>query len=199
LRDILRKYSLVGYHCTKLVREEINDINSNGMLLQNGLSLNTRIYKLQKNGIIDEQLAIRLKNKNQADDSNRAKMLWFCFYKPYIAGQSGVERFFRSWGGEALYNSHEGISDTGNALLGIGIPCVIKVNVPINSLQDSYFPDSAIIGAFLQYKGHSITNPIEHEGYSIKNIAPNNVMEIVEYPDSRFIELTKCDKWENKL
>ena len=191
----MRRYSLIGYHCTKLTSEEIVGIRNNGMLLQNAISLNERIDSLHERKMIDNQIAQRLKSENQADDYNRANMLWFCFYEPYIAGQYGIERFFRSWGGEALYNSHEDGSDSGAALLGIGMPCIFRVKVPMKSLEDSYLPDSAIISTFLLRRGHHIENPIVHEGFSTENIPSQNIIEIIEYPDDRFIELTKCDTW----
>ncbi|MEP1446174.1 MAG: hypothetical protein ABJK37_08700 [Paraglaciecola sp.] len=140
-----------------------------------------------------------LVSKNQADDRNRANMLWFCFYSPHLAGRYGIERFFRSWGGEALFNSHEDNPITGEALLAIGNPCLIKANVPIASLKDSYYPESSMIRVFLSQRGHRLDNGIEHEGFSLHDIKPENIVEIVEYPSNRFIELTKCDTWEQAL
>ena len=196
MRDVLRKYSLIGYHCTKLTAAEIDNVRVNGMLLQNSTSLNSRISRLKESGLITTKVAQLLKEKNQADDFNRANMLWFCFFEPFIAGRSGIERFFCSWGGEALYNSHEGSPDTGNALLDIGTPCIIKAKVPIASLKNSYYPDSSMIRAFLLERGHQLENPIEHEGFSIKNIQPQNIIEIIEHPSDYFIKLTKCNEWE---
>jgi hypothetical protein len=199
MRDILRDHSLIGYHCTKLTKYEIEAINLNGMLLQNSDSLNIRISCLVKNGSLSEYVAQKLVSKNQADDRNRANMLWFCFYKPYLAGHYGIERFFRSWGGEALYNSHENTPITGAALLAIGTPCLIKVNLPIASLKGSYYPVSSMIRVFLSQREHRLDNCIEHEGYSLNNIKPENIIEVIEYPSNQFIDLTKCDTWESAL
>ncbi len=195
MRDILRKYSLIGYHCTKLTTNEIDDIRTNGMLLQNGKSLKKRISRLEENGLISADIAQLLISNNQADDTNRAKMIWFCFYEPHLAGQFGIERFFQSWGGEALYNSHEERPDTGDSLMKIGTPCLIKAKVPIESLEDSYYPDFSMIRAFLFQHGHQLENGIEHEGYSTCKISPENIIEIIEHPNDHFIELTKCDTW----
>jgi hypothetical protein len=199
MREVLRKYSLLGYHCTKLTREEVSYVKTNGMSLQNLSSLCKRIDALFKEGVIDEEVTERLKSENQANDTNRAMMLWFCFFEPYITGEWGVRRFFRSWGGEALYNSHEDDHRTGSALRVIGIPCVVKAVVPMKMLQDSCLPDTAIIREFLRSEGHNITNPVEHVGFSIGAIPPDNVIEIIEYPDPRFIELTKCNEWGERL
>jgi len=68
--------------------------------------------------------------------------------------------------------------------------------VPIASLEDSYYPDSSMIRAFLLGRGHQLENPIEHEGFSTQNIQSQNIIEIIEHPSDYFIKLTKCNEWE---
>lgn len=195
MRELLKEHSLIGYHCTKLTENEIESIRENGLLLQNGDSLNKRILQLEKDGLIESGIALELSSRNQANDSNRALMLWFCFFEPYLAGKWGIERFFRSWGGEALYNSHEADPLTGPALRGIGTPCVIKASVPIKTLKSSYYPDSSMIRAFLSLKGHELDNGIEHEGFSTTNIGPESIIDIYQYPSKEFNNLTKFNEW----
>lgn len=198
LRDLLKRFSLVGYHCTKLTKQEISDISNQGLTLQDSASLSNRIENINRFGVIDKEIADKLTANNQANKSNRANKLWFIFYEPHLAGL-GIEPFFRSWGGEALYSSHKGSPDTGKKLLEIGIPCIIKAIIPMSSLTDSYLPDASIIRAYLKSKGHSLSNGIEHEGFSIQNIPAEKILEISEYPNSDFIELTKCNEWEPPL
>ncbi|EKD73845.1 MAG: hypothetical protein ACD_45C00175G0005 [uncultured bacterium] len=194
-REILRIHSLIGYHCTKLTKEEIESILANGMASQSAASLNMRIDRLLHSGSISPVIAKCLKDENQANDSNRKSMLWFCFFEPFMAGESGIGRFFKSWGGEALYNSHEENPVTGAALRRIGIPCIIKANVAIASMEDSKFPDGALARVLLLSFGHELKIPIKHEGYSIKNISADKIIEIIEYPSEKFIELTRCTTW----
>ena len=196
LREILRVYFLIGYHCTRLTREEIENIRVNGMAGQNAASLNARIDILLHRNLVNNEVAQCLRNSNQSNDSNRANMLWFCFFEPFLAGQSGIGRFFRSWGGEALYNSHEENPITSVALRKIGIPCIIKAHVPIASMTDSKFPDGAMVRMLLSRLGHRIRIPVEHEGYSTQNISVENIIEITEHPSARFNELTKCEEWD---
>ncbi|MDD2609367.1 MAG: hypothetical protein PHX60_06670 [Giesbergeria sp.] len=166
------------------------------MIMQNATSLNLRIDQLLHAGLVDYEVAQCLKAVNQANDSNRANMLWFCFYEPFLAGESGIGRFFKSWGGEALYNSHEDDPVTGAALCNIGIPCLIKANVPIASMKDSVFPDGVIAREFLSHRGHQVETSTRSQGYSTKNISVQNIIEIIEHPSARFIELTKCEAWK---
>lgn len=198
LEDVLSNYSLHGYHCTRLTEKEVSSIASNGMVLQNASTLNHRIDDLVNNGLITFQIANRLKKENEADDKGRARMLWFCFYPPYIATQYGIERLFRSWGGEALYNSHEGDPETGIALRKIGIPYIVEAIVPISSLGMSYL-STKIVRQYLINCGLKKPEPTEHEGYSHSNIPAANIIDIIKYPSSKFLTLTQCDTWEPLL
>lgn len=186
-REILRSHSLTGYHCTKLTSEEIENIRANGMSLQNADSLSARIDRLFHNNLVSHEVAQCLKETNEADHRSRANILWFCFFEPFPARKHGVERFFNFWGGEALYNSHKDNPITGTALRGIGTPCMIKANVLISSMVDSKFPDGAMARVLLLKLGHCIRIPIEHEGYSTQNIAPHNIIEIIQYPSEMFV------------
>lgn len=194
-RNLLRNYSLIGYHCTKLCSHEIDEILRDGMSLQNLKTLSRRIDKLCEMNLISDEIATELKSRNQANEENRAKMLWFCFFEPLIAGQSGIFRFFDCWGGEALYNSHEDDPITGKVLRHIGIPCIIKAKVLMRKLTDSYLPDTNIMRVFLKECGHTLENPTEHEGFTIENIPPDDIIKIIEYPSEEFVELTKCNEW----
>lgn len=196
-QEVLKNYSITGYHCTRLTDDEIESILSNGMFLQDSISLKLRIDRLLQSGFISSEIADSLKNNNQADDTNRANMLWFCFFYPFLGGEYGIRRFFRSWGGEALYKSHEGNRQTGEVLRNIGSPCIVKANIPISSLKKSKFPDGPIVRVLLSESGHTLKIPIEHEGYSIQNIEPQNIVEIFKYPTEEFIKLTKCNEWSH--
>lgn len=169
------------------------------MVRQNSASLNARIDILLNQKLVNNEVSQSLKSLNQSDDSNRANMLWFCFFEPFLAGESGIGRFFRSWGGEALYNSHEDNPITGTVLRKIGLPCIIKALVPIASMTDSKFPDGAMVRTLMSRLGHRIKIPVEHEGYSTQNISAKNIIEIIEHPSARFNELTKCKEWESYI
>lgn len=165
------------------------------MVVQNAALLNARIDKLSYEKQINNEVAQCLKNSNQANDNSRANMLWFCFFEPHLADESGIGCFFRSWGGEALYNSHEENPISGDALRKIGIPCIIKAHVPIASMIESKFPDGAMARVLLS-RDHRIRIPVEHEGYSTQNIPAENIIEITEYPSAKFNKLTNCEEWE---
>ncbi len=138
-------------------------------------------------------------NNNQANDANRAGTIWFCFFPPRIAGQWGIERFFKSWGGEALYNSHEDNPITGPILTKIGVPCIIEALVPIESLPRHSWLETKLILRFFISRGFETREDLDHEDRSENPIPAENIIRIIRFPDADFISLTGCSKWKPPL
>ena len=193
---ILKQYSLRGFHCTRLTEEEIFFIRKHGLTLQNLNTLCKRIDKLVVSNQMSKQIADCLMDNNQSGAINRANKLWFCFFPPHVAGQHGIERFFRHWGGEALYNSHENNPVTGEWLQKIGTPCVIEALVPLKSMPDIRLPYGQFIRSYLKDKGYFIEKGIEFEGYIIEPLNPINIIDIHQFPCNSFIDLTGCAHWD---
>src|SRR5258708_14298216 len=105
------------------------------MKLPNLHTLTLRIGDLDRDSLLHSTIADRLRSENQADDKNRSHMLWFCLYPPRLGVQWGIQRFFRSWGGEALYNIHENNKLTGPSLETLEEPCIIYPYIPIQCLR----------------------------------------------------------------
>jgi len=143
--------------------------------------------------LVSAAIGDRLQCENQAADEYRAGRLWFCFFPPHIGGESGIERFFRSWGGEALYNTHERDPQTGPALSVIGTPCLIHARVAIASFKDSAGLAFKVVQKFLVGRGHATSEPSDHEDSARQPIPASNILRIVKFPERDFIELTKCD------
>lgn len=195
-RNIIRTdYVLRGYHCTRLTDDEVEIIINNGMALPDIDMLHVRITAIEQKRLIDANLANYLRDKNQGNDENRKGRIWFCFFKPYLAGQLGIGRFFQSWGGEALYNSHEDDPLSGEILTKIGTPCIIEAFVPIGSLSYHGGLDFKLIDFFLFNRGLKKTYDLNHEDRSLIPIPANNISRIIKYPQEDFINLTKCNKW----
>lgn len=201
LKELVREsgYMMQGYHCTRLMEAEMETVLDCGMSLPNVTMLHKRIANVVAAGMLEESVAQRLMNNNQANDANRAEMIWFCFFPPHIAGQWGIERFFRSWGGEALYNSHEDDPITGPALAKIGVPCIIEALVPIESLPRHSWLESKLIGRFLVSRGFETVEEFDHEDRAISPIPARNISRIIRFPEAEFISLTGCNEWKSPL
>jgi len=199
LRDCLGQYAITGWHCTRLTLDEMAIIKGKGMQLPNRAMLVRRIDALVEGGQLSVEVAHRLKAKNQANESNRAGMVWFCFFPPRVAGESGVARFFQCWGGEALYNSHERDPNMAPILGRIGVPSLVEADVPISSLEPNGGLSFKIVRRFLISRGHETSEPVDHEDRIKRPLPAPNVRRIIVHPEPDFLELTGCDEWRRPI
>jgi len=199
LRPILNRHHLHGYHCARLTRAEIDHITSHGMQLPNAAMLRARVQALQDEALVDATVARRLIEENQADEPNRANRIWFCFFPPRIAGQGGIEGLLGLWGGEALYNTHEGDPATGPVLARLGVPCLVEADIAISSIRGPTFLDRKAARQFLVWRGYQCSEPLEHEDYTTHNVPAANIRRVIEFPEADFLALTGCESWNLPL
>ena len=199
LANLLRPYEIVGWHCTRLTDEEIEEISCNGMGLPDGRMLTRRINAVEEAGCLAPDVARILKLRNQADEEYRAGAVWFCFYPPGRAGEHGIERFFRHWGGEALYNSHERDPVTSQAISCIGTPCLVEANVPIAFLARHGGLELNFVRRFLVGRGLPARLVEDYEGRIVSPLPAANVRRVVLFPDPDFLELTGCSDWASPI
>lgn len=196
---LLQSVTLRGWHCSRLTPNEVAHITAHGMQPPNLSVLEGRIRQLQADGILEDGVARRLVAENEANDSNRQGMIWFCFFEPRSAGQSGIERFFRRWGGEALYNSHEDDPATGRVLQSIGRPCLIEADVPISSFGPLTWLGEKVIRRYLLHHGFDTREEWEHEDRAREPISAANVVRFVFHGEQEFAALTGCGEWDPPL
>ena len=79
LANVLQPHEMVGWHCTRLTDQEIEEISRNGMRLPDGTMLGRRIDAVAEAGCLAPDVARLLKSRNQADEENRTGTVWFCF------------------------------------------------------------------------------------------------------------------------
>jgi hypothetical protein len=193
--DIIKEYNLLGYHCTRLSEDEIKLIQNSGLIPQNLEKLHSRINSLN----LDATVAYRLKTENEMDEEYRAEKIWFIFNPPFEIDEDGIGRFFRSWGGEALYNQHEDDDITGPILKSLGSPCVIEASIPIYHLDSIPALAMKIIRRFVLSTGAKTSSDVEHEDCAVAPIPPENILRVACYPSQDFFKLTKADNWQNPL
>ena len=199
LMDVLQPYAIRGWHCTRLTDAEINEIQRNGMQLPNAAMLTRRIEALVVAGQLDCHSAQQLIAKNQADEANRANMLSFCFYPPGRAGESGIGRFFRYWGGEALYNSHQDDPVMSSIIGCIGTPSLVEAEVPVALLKSSTGLALKVARLFLISRGFQTEEPIDHADRINRPLPADCIRRVVRFPDSDFLSLTGCADWRSPL
>lgn len=197
---LLRRHTLEGgHHCTRLTESEMASIRRDGMTLQNGRSPAARIQLLRETGVVDEVSARNLTNNNWADQSNRAGVLWFCFYPPKLARESGIEIFLRNWGGEGLSRPHTADPVLGRLLSTIGTPCVVIADVPITLLHSTYNLAVRLARQYFVNRGHELSEELILEAYTKRPLPPAAIRQILQYPDPAFVAVTGCDEWRVPL
>jgi hypothetical protein len=199
LSQSLKAYSIIRWHCTRLTDGEIANILATGIQLPNSNTLDNRINCVVEAGKLAPATAALLKSKNQALDSNRAGKLWFCFYPPSYAGERGIGRFFRHWGGEALYNSHEDDPVTSQALRIIGTPCVLVTSVPIVLLGSPFGLVQDVGRRYLRHCGYNVLPSGRQEAYVVHDLPASKIVNIVQYPTETFMALTGCASWLERI
>ena len=199
LRRVLDEYAITGWHCTRLTDGEIDQIVRTGMQLPDGTMLRRRIDALVDAGMMASDTALRLVERNQANDTNRAGMLWFCFFAPRLASESSIARFFRHWGGEALYNSHESDPGTSPVLRRIGTPCLVEVDVPIAALARHSGLAFKIVRCFLISRGYRTDERGDHEDRIVSPIKAEYIRRVIRFPEQEFVAMTGCSSWRIPL
>lgn len=195
---LLRPYSIeYAYHCTRLTESEISDIQSRGMRLPDRPLLVERINRLVQERCLSASDARYLQENSQSGDPCRSKRIWFCFYPPHMAGERGIQRFFRYWGGEALYNSHQDHTCYGPLLCSIGSPCIVVALIPVSALYDLSSLSMHLARRFFANRG--IGTPHRFEHYTVVELAKTNIHRIVRLGESDFTALTHCDRWQTPL
>ena len=199
LRELLARHALVGWHCTRLTDRERAVIAHDGMQLPDRTMLDGRLNALLQAGMLDEIRVAKLKANNQANEENRARRIWFCFYPPRTAGEGGIHWFFRFWGGEALYHSHAEDAETGPAIACIGRPCLIEATVPLAGMGSDTRAAFNVVRRYLIHRGFRTEEPVELEGPTKAPLPAANIRRIIVYPEPDFIALTGCDGWRTPL
>lgn len=195
LMELLQPYSLLAWHCTRLTDREIEAILSGGMQPPNETILHARIDALVSEGTISSDVAARLKGRNQADEKYRKDRVWWCFYPPRESGETGIASLLGTWGGEALYNSHDSEPTMGPLLRSIGTPCFVEADIPIALLGDSASAAFSVVAHSLTASGHKARNYLEFEDRITDPLAAQFVRRVIRHPEPDFITLSACDTW----
>lgn len=197
--DALAGANLVGYHCARLHRDDIESIGSNGLVPLSVDFFNRRIDQREASGDFPPHVANRLRQENQIKDQNRLGRLSLIFSRCLLKDEYGVIRLFRSWGGESLYNTHEDDADTGSYLRKIGVPCIAVVLVPVAAIQTYCTVGERFLSVFLSRRGVATEIDPEMEGQVKITIGSDSVQRIIERHKSEFVTLTECDTWRSEI
>lgn len=199
LVELLQPYSLLAWHCTRLTDQEAAAIVATGMQPPNESVLHVRIDALVLAGTIDAETAEQWKARNQASETYRQGRVWWCFYPPRESGEGGIASLLGTWGGEALYNSHDADPVMGPLLRSIGTPCLVEADIPLALLRGSATAAFSVVAHHLSASGHPARDHLAFEDRITGDLSARHVRRILRYPEPDFIALTGCDTWHRPI
>ncbi|SEP47298.1 hypothetical protein SAMN04490178_1441 [Propionispora vibrioides] len=205
LNEVLNKYNIIGYHCTRLTPTEISAIYREGMKVLSPDLIRSRLNSAREHGHLSQTEFEYLANspKIKANLHNlhgtRTGNLWFCPNRSTLKECSAVYRLFRSWGGEAMYCGHENDGHILGTLRTIGVPCIVKCSIPISD-ADQYPPN--YVERFLSYFiSKDIEYPEPSAGFDMyikRDLKVSEVLKVIDLFNPTFEALTDCKAWHEQ-
>jgi hypothetical protein len=189
---------LLGFHATRLLNYEIEDIRQRGLEVLSADLLRRRLLRAQGVGALTGgQVALLLARHQAADDNRRARTAFF-FTRAQLS-DAGLDRLCGSWGGEALYNSHEDDPETGPLLKSFGSPCIVVAAVRVADIEERFEIDYRLVNVWCRRRGIITERRPDFGGVVHTPTPAESILRIVRPGDPEFRALTKHDTWRNPL
>lgn len=188
--QILATERLLAFHCSRLLPHEAESVKAEGLRLPSPDFLCERVRRAVDEGYLTREIAERLLAENQAADPARQGSIFFGNARSSLKQVHLVCRFFQSWGGEALYISHEDDPITGPILMRIGQPYIITAALPSKSMQVPGRLSEYFINAFLQSIAVRTRNGVAFDSSVREDVPGEWLLEIIGSVDPCFAKLT---------
>jgi hypothetical protein len=201
LDSMLADVRMLGFHCTKLLPHEKEDIRQHGLAPLTKSLVARRISNAVSVGYLSNPVAQILQARNEVSNTGRADKCWFVNMRSCLAEESGVKRLFRCWGGEALYVGHEPEYDPeiGPVLRNMGEPNIVVAALPVPDMRIYGTLGEKFASAFLRRRHIQTTTGSGFETRVYRPIPASWLIDLVPLRDERFEELTKESAWRERL
>ena len=202
LEALLAPHRLIAYHCSRLTREEIVIIKQDGLRILTADLVNKKLDRSLSHGYLTKAEYECIKNSphlfeslhNQLD--SRTGMIHFCASRTTLRDDHAVFRFFRCWGGEALYRGHE---QDSHVIGRIGMPCIVVCAIPFTRISQGFRELSEHFLRYLVSDELGLTDFYLTVDIRIEeNLRSSEILDIIEYSDPRFEELTTVSSWPSQ-
>jgi len=187
LDTILKKYEIIGFHCTRLTEEEILNVLENGLQpLKKDFAV-SRIEKVFNNSLISKELRDEIIEKEELTADNRTGMVYVFHCTSTLREESGLNKLFGFWGGEAIYmylkNSRE--------LKTIGKSCIVLASINIQDLSIFFELSERMIKFYFDNSYDPDTDT------SLKSNV--KVIKVIKREEPIFEDLTGIQNWKEKI
>ena len=189
---------LVGFHATRLMDHEVEEIKRRGLQIGSEELLQRRLVGAQNAGKLTNEDVTRLFACHQAADSNRVGRTAFFFTRAQLK-DAGLDRLCRYWGGEALYNSHETGPETGALLRSLGTARIVVAAVRVADIEERFDIPYRLVNVWCRRRGIITDLPPEFGGVVRANTPGTAILRIIGVSDPEFAALTRHDSWREPL
>lgn len=196
INNLIHDSLVIGYHCTRLLKHEIEDINKNGLALPSTIFLRKRLQTAVELGHFTQDEMQQLIAQNAyLEQPIRENVLHFVCGYSALKNDSGIQKFFRCWGGEAIFNEHENQTALFPKLCQIGIPYIIKVKLE----QKSGINLAERLESTYLYNRNKIEIlDAAYDDYIRIPLPRKQILEIIPFNDPDFIKLTAHHEWDDR-
>jgi hypothetical protein len=192
-----------AYHCTRLHAEEADAILRSGMVPLSWEHFEQRLRARTDAGDIPAALGATLRAQNYVNDVDSGwRLNRTCFVlssgtaERCLDYESGIDHFFRFWGGESLYKQHMDHETIAPLLRSVGAARIVEVALRIEQLSEYPSLGERLLNGFLNKLGDSRPGWEEHVS---QPIPATQVRRIIERSDPLFESLTGCSGWDEPL
>lgn len=203
LDGLLSTHSIIGYHCTRLTPFEITSVKGLGLRTLCPSRIQERINQAFNDKWLTQGEYDRLQTSPTIQDNlenrngHRTGKIWLCPNRSTLRDNGAVHRFFRSWGGEAIF---KGQADPMimDALSKIGLPCIVKCNVPFPDINP--FHTSHAERFVSKFVSRSIEYPHPSPAFDMsigRDLKADEVLNIIDISNPAFAKLTEYETWTN--
>lgn len=190
LNKIISDFKVVSFHCTRITKEEQDDILINGLKPLSPDLINKRIEQIRKQNLISEEIFEQIKNNNDSNDENRKGLVWFFHFEQELNHPYGIYELLGKWGGESVYRNFDRNEAVLLSIQKIGEPCIVVSLLPAKETV----PFGGIVERMLQIWNNRDDLGIGHDAdTSISHVV--DVTNIITYSDPLFEQLTNASKW----
>ena len=205
LEDMLASHRIVAYHCSRLTKEEIVNIKQEGLRILTSDLVNKKLDQCLSHGYLKQAEYERIKNSPHLSESlndqldSRTGKIHFCASRTTLRDDNAVFRYFRSWGGEALYRGHEQDSRLAHVLGRIGVPCIVICAIPFTRIKQGFRELSEHFLLYLVSNELGLTDlSLAVDISTEENLRSSEILDIIECSDPRFEELTAESSWPSQ-
>ena len=196
INNLIQDSLVIGYHCTRLLKHEIDDIEKNGLALPSEIFLRKRLQTAVKFGYFtQEEMQQLIKRNAYLEMSSKENLLYFvCGYSALKDGE-GIHKFLRCWGGEAIFNPHENQTALFSKLCQIGVPCIIKVKLEQKSGINLA---ERLESTYLHNRNKTKILDAAYDDYIRIPLPREQILEIIPFDNPDFIKLTDHHEWDGR-